>query len=82
MSQDYDCEINIETDAWTSPNHLAFVAFILQMEREGKPISFLLDILEVAESHTGQMLARVFEGVLEEFGIKEKVSRDSFVVDI
>ena len=51
------------------------------MEREGKPISFLLDILEVAESHTGQTLAREFEGVLEEFGIKEKVSRSDFFVD-
>ena len=29
--QNYDCEVNIETDAWTSPNHLAFVAFIAQI---------------------------------------------------
>ena len=43
------------------------------MEKEGKPISFLLDILEVAESHTGMALAREFERVLQDFGISDKV---------
>ena len=73
LPQDYDCEINISTDAWTSPNHLAFVAFIAQLEREGKPLSFLLDILEVPESHTGEALAREFNGVLQDFGVDDKV---------
>jgi hypothetical protein len=34
----------------------------------------VLDIIEVPVNHTGQNLARVFAGILEEFGISDKVS--------
>jgi hypothetical protein len=34
----------------------------------------LLDLVEVAKSHSGVNLAEVFAKVLEEFGIKDKVS--------
>lgn len=74
ISQDYDCKINILTDAWTSPNHLAFVAFVAQIEREGKLVPFLLNILEVPESHTGETLAKEMRDVLEDFSISERVS--------
>jgi hypothetical protein len=36
--------------------------------------TFLLDIVEVAKSHTGMNLAAAFVEVLEAFGIKDKVS--------
>ena len=62
------------TDAWTSPNYKAYVAFTVHFEHEGTPISMLLDLVEVAESHSGVNLANAFAKVLEEFGIKDKVS--------
>ena len=35
-------------DAWTSPNHKAFVAITMHMEHSGKPVTFMLDVVEVA----------------------------------
>ena len=76
--QDYHGMLKFATDTWTSPNHRAYMAlvvyFVEEGETEAKPTSALLNIVEVAESHTGDNLAEVFRDVLEEFGIKEKVS--------
>jgi hypothetical protein len=62
------------TDAWTSPNHKAFVAFTVHFEHEGASISMLLDLVEVAKSHSGVNLANAFVTVLRDFGIEDKVS--------
>jgi hypothetical protein len=37
-------------------------------------MAFLLDIVEVAASHSGENLAVAFAKVLEEYGISDKVS--------
>ena len=65
--------MNFATDAWTSPNHKAYVAFTVHLEHEGAPVSMLLDLVEVAKSHSGENLAAAFTEVLEEFGISDKV---------
>lgn len=49
MLQTYDGELNFATDAWTSPNHKAFVAVSVHLEHEGEPLAMLLDIIEVAK---------------------------------
>jgi hypothetical protein len=72
--KEYDGALNFATDAWTSPNHKAFIAFTVHMEHEGVPISMLLDLVEVAKSHTGENLAEAFEKMLKEFGVEDKVS--------
>lgn len=72
--KDYDGALNFATDAWTSPNHKAFVAFTVHMEHDGVPISMLLDLVEVAKSHSGENLAEAFIKVLEDFGMKDKVN--------
>jgi len=71
--QEYDGALNFATDVWTSPNHKAFVAFTVHFEHKGTPISMLLDLVEVAKSHSGVNLAEAFAKVLEEFGIQDKV---------
>ena len=71
--QDYDGQLNFATDAWTSPNHKAFVAFTVHFAHEGVPVSMLLDRVEVAKSHSGVNLAAAFSKVLEDFGISDKV---------
>ncbi|KAG2741624.1 hypothetical protein P692DRAFT_201842237 [Suillus brevipes Sb2] len=48
MLQDYDGRLNFATDAWTSPNHKAFVAISVHLEHDGIPIAMVLDIVEVA----------------------------------
>ena len=58
------------TDAWTSQNHKVYVAIMIHFEHL---ISMLLDLVELAESHSGVNLANTFANVLEEFGIKDKV---------
>ena len=65
--------MNFATDAWTSPNNKAYVAVSVHFENEGLPISMLLDIVEVACSHSGLNLAVAFAKILEEFGISDKV---------
>ena len=41
---------------------------------EGEPLSILLDVIEVAQSHTGVALAKEFVCILREFAIEHKVS--------
>jgi hypothetical protein len=73
MLKDYDGRLSFATDAWTSPNQRAFVAITVHFEHKGEPISMLLDIVEVAKSHTGENLAAAFAKIMEDYGISEKV---------
>jgi hypothetical protein len=50
------------------------VAVTVHFENNGVPVSMLLDIVEVASSHSGINLAVVFAKILEDFGISDKVS--------
>ena len=74
MLQEYEGELNFATDAWTSSNHKAFVAVTVHFEANGTPMCILLDIVEVAELHSGMTLAAVFARILDDFGVSEKVS--------
>jgi hypothetical protein len=69
----YDGRLSFATDAWTSPNQRAYVAITVHLEYKGEPISLLLDIVEVAKSHTGVNLAAAFAMILEDYGISDKV---------
>lgn len=50
MLQSYEGELNFATDAWTTPNHKAFVAISVHLKHEGQPLAMLLDIVEVAKA--------------------------------
>ncbi|TFY74982.1 hypothetical protein EWM64_g9031 [Hericium alpestre] len=71
--QEYNGDLNFATDAWSSPNHHAFIALTVHLLLNGEPISILLDFVEVVESHSGINLAKVFAKILEDFGISEKI---------
>ena len=73
-TQEHNGSMSFATDAWTSPNHKAYVAVTVHFENAGVPISMLLDLLEVPHSHSGLNLAMVFAGILEDFGISDKVN--------
>ncbi|KAF5371119.1 hypothetical protein D9758_004308 [Tetrapyrgos nigripes] len=73
LLQEYPGQLSFTTDAWTSPNHRAFVAWTVQLQHQGKPLVFLLDIFEVPESHTGIVLACEFSKMLERFGLQQKI---------
>ena len=75
MLQQYPGKLSFSTDAWTSPNHKVFIAVSIHLEKDGSAMSFLLDMVEVARSHSGVNLAVAFVGVLEGFGIEHKVDR-------
>ena len=49
FSQEHPGRLHFATDAWTSPNHRAFVVWTVHLEYEGAMFSFLLDIVEVPE---------------------------------
>ena len=67
--------LSFATDAWTSPNYKAYVAVTIHFENKGAPVSMLLDIVELACSHSGINLAIAFAKILEDFGISDKVRR-------
>ncbi len=41
--------LSFATDAWTSPNHRALVAFIVFLTMNAQPTHFILDVVEVAK---------------------------------
>ncbi|KAJ7683870.1 hypothetical protein B0H17DRAFT_941394 [Mycena rosella] len=49
LLEEYPGRLSFATDAWTSPNHRAFVAWTVHLHHEGHPLVFLLDIYEVPE---------------------------------
>ncbi len=49
------------------------MVFAVHLHHKGTPLSFLLDVVEIAKSRTGEVLAKAFETMLQEFGISEKV---------
>lgn len=74
MLQEHKGALSFATDAWTSPNHKSYMAVTVHFERGGAPTSMLLDLVEVARSHSGLNLAAAFATILEEFGISDKAS--------
>jgi hypothetical protein len=66
-------KVEFATDAWTLPNHKAYVALTVHLEHNGKPLSMLLNVVEVPKSHSSVNLAMVFTDILQMFGNKEKV---------
>ncbi|KAF8130495.1 hypothetical protein K438DRAFT_1643689 [Mycena galopus ATCC 62051] len=49
LLENYNGRLSFATDAWTSPNHRAFVAWTVHLQHEGQPLVFLLDVFEVPE---------------------------------
>ena len=74
IPKDYEGKLNFATDCWTSPNHRAFTAITVHFETNDEPMCILLDVVELAESHSGLALAGEFARILEEFSIDHKVS--------
>jgi hypothetical protein len=77
--KEYDGRLSFATDAWTSPNQRAYVAITVHFEHKGDPVAMLLDIVEVARSHTGTNLAAAFAKIMEDYKISEKVYINSNV---
>ncbi|KAF5319873.1 hypothetical protein D9758_018909 [Tetrapyrgos nigripes] len=70
---DYPGQLSFAMDVWTFPNHHAFVAWTVHLQYKGKPLVFLLDVVEVPESHSGNILAREFQKTLEQYGLTQKI---------
>ncbi|GBE82417.1 putative AC9 transposase [Sparassis crispa] len=73
MLQEFDGELNFATNAWTSPNNKAIVVFTVHLHHKGTPLRMVLDVVEVAESHSGVNLAAAFAKMLNEFQITIKM---------
>jgi hypothetical protein len=69
----YEGALSYTTDAWTSPNHRAYVVVTDHFEKDGVSILMLLDIVEVTCSHSGLNLTATFAKILEDFSISNKV---------
>ena len=66
--QEHDGALSFRTDAWTSPNHKAYIAVTVHFEQNGVPMCLLLDLVDVAKSHSGTNLAAAFANILDDFG--------------
>ncbi|KAF8731042.1 hypothetical protein AX14_005280 [Amanita brunnescens Koide BX004] len=73
MLNAYAGHLSFTTDAWTLPNHRAYVAVSVHLEKKGVPFLTILDIIKVAELHSGANLATALKRVFEEFKISEKL---------
>jgi hypothetical protein len=73
MPQNYKGKLSFAMDSWTLPNHKAYVAVTVHFEQDGAPISMLLDLVQVATSHTRVTLVVVFAKILNDFSIAHKV---------
>ncbi|KAG6807073.1 hypothetical protein H0H92_008924, partial [Tricholoma furcatifolium] len=69
----HEGHVHFATDAWTLPNHRAMVAWTVHLHHEGNILVFLLDILEVPESHTGVTLVTAFHQMLLKHGLENKI---------
>jgi hypothetical protein len=49
------------------------VAVTVHFENKGQPVCLLLDVVELAVSHTGANLAAAFAKILEDYEISDKV---------
>jgi hypothetical protein len=79
MLQEHDGALSFATNAWTSPNHKALIVITVHFEIDGIPVCLLLDLVEVATSHSGINLAAAFAQVLTVFGIENKVSTSDYL---
>jgi len=62
LLQEHPGHVHFATDAWT-----------VHLKHNGTILAFLLDIIEVPESHTGVALAKAFQQMLEMFGLQDRV---------
>ena len=46
--QNDQSHLSFSTNVWTLPNHCAFIAVTMHLEKPGKPLPVLLDFVEVA----------------------------------
>ncbi|KAH9955195.1 hypothetical protein BC827DRAFT_1141926, partial [Russula dissimulans] len=67
LLQDHPGCIHVATNAWT-----------VHLEHEGSMLAFLLDFVEVPESHTGVALVKASQKMLEGFGLEKKVHYNLF----
>jgi len=74
VPKEHNGKLSFAMDSWSSPNHKSYVAITVHFEWDGGPFSMLLDLVEVAESHTGMNLGIAFTNILKNFGIEDKVS--------
>ena len=58
------------------------MAVTVHFEQDGVPVTMLLDIVEVAKAHSGANLASAFAKILEDFGVSDKVSIGTQVIEI
>jgi len=47
--QEYPGRLSFSSGTWASANSRHFVAWTVHLQRQGKPLSFLLDLVEVPE---------------------------------
>jgi hypothetical protein len=48
MLKEHEGALSFTTDAWTLPNHCAYIAVTVHFEAKGQTVSLLLDLVEVA----------------------------------
>ena len=49
MLQKHEGKLSFSTDGWTSPNHRAYIAFMVHLECKGSPLMLPLEIAELAQ---------------------------------
>ena len=74
MSLPKDAKISLAADTWTSPNKLAFLAVVAYWISDSWQMEeVLLGFEEIKGSHTGTNMAGIINGVLDKYGIQDRI---------
>lgn len=67
------CAVSLTADFWTSIQNRSYIGVTVHFIEQWLLKSFVLDVLEVSESHTAEVCGRTLENVANEWEIAEKV---------
>ena len=65
LLKEHPGRLHFATDAWTSPNHRAFVAWTVHLQHKGTMLAFLLDIIECFSPKAGTSFHSLAIGFLQ-----------------
>lgn len=75
--QEFDGELSVALDCWTSPNHRPWMSITISRLRKTEdgaeePVTHILDFVELPCSHTSRNMAECV--IIKEYSIENKVS--------
>jgi hypothetical protein len=67
-------KVSCTTDVWTAASHESYMVVVAHFVNESFQLdSVILDFVPLPAKHTGEVLASVFETIIDRFGLKSRL---------